>query len=82
MLLFFFIAGLPDLDTVRAFVAQGNQAVTYGAGTWHAPMVALHSTLDFAVLINENGVPEEDCQEVYMDPGIRIRYASKSDYKL
>lgn len=28
------IAGLPDLDTVRAFIANGNQAVTYGVGEY------------------------------------------------
>lgn len=66
--------GTPDLNTVEAFVAKGNQAVTYGAGTWHAPMIALDGTIDFGVLINENGVPEEDCREVYMNPGIKIEF--------
>lgn len=67
--------GLPDLSTVRAFIATGAQAVTYGAATWHAPMVAIDSTTDFAVLINENGVPEEDCQEVYYTPGFRVDFS-------
>lgn len=26
--------GLPDLINIKAFVASGSQAVTYGAGTW------------------------------------------------
>jgi ureidoglycolate lyase len=33
--------GLPDLKNLRAFVASGTQAVTYGAGTWHAPMIVI-----------------------------------------
>lgn len=59
--------GLPDLEGVRAFTCKGNQAVTYGAATWHAPMIALGAETDFAVLIHENGVPAEDCEEVYLD---------------
>ncbi|KAI1362701.1 ureidoglycolate hydrolase [Xylaria arbuscula] len=59
--------GLPDVRGLRAFVASGEQAVTYGAGTWHAPMVALgpaESTIDFVVVQFANDVPIEDCQEV------------------
>ena len=61
--------GLPDLKGLRAFVATGNQAVTYGAGTWHAPMAALGpagSAIDFVVTQSANGVPVEDCQEVVL----------------
>ncbi|KAK4654346.1 hypothetical protein QC762_403080 [Podospora pseudocomata] len=60
--------GLPDLSGLRAFVATGKQAVTYGAGTWHAPMVAVGkpgTALDFLVVQFANGVGEEDCQEIY-----------------
>lgn len=60
-------SGLPDLSGVRAFLCRGDQAVTYGASTWHAPMIALGATTDFAVLIHENGVSDEDCEEVYLD---------------
>ena len=61
--------GLPDLTRLRAFVATGSQAVTYGAGTWHAPMAALGpagSAIDFVVTQSANGVPIEDCQEVVL----------------
>ncbi|KAF4464420.1 ureidoglycolate hydrolase [Fusarium albosuccineum] len=57
--------GLPDLKGLRAFVATNRQAVTYGAGTWHAPMVALgkeETTLDFLVVQFASGVADEDCQ--------------------
>ncbi|KAF3760826.1 hypothetical protein M406DRAFT_93660, partial [Cryphonectria parasitica EP155] len=57
----------PDLSGLRAFIATIDQAVTYGAGTWHAPMVALGpegSAVDFVVTQFANGVGNEDCQEV------------------
>ncbi|KAI5922066.1 putative ureidoglycolate hydrolase [Camillea tinctor] len=61
--------GLPDLRALRAFVATGAQAVTYGPGTWHAPMMALGApgeALDFLVVQFANDVPVEDCQEVVL----------------
>ncbi|KAJ4396483.1 hypothetical protein N0V93_000702 [Gnomoniopsis smithogilvyi] len=61
------VASPPDLLGLKAFVATTNQAVTYGAGTWHAPMVALGpegSALDFVVTQFKNGVGSEDCQIV------------------
>ena len=57
--------GPPDLDNLRAFLAHGGQAVTYGSGTWHAPMVVVgEKRIDFVVIQFCNGVPMEDCQEV------------------
>ena len=57
--------GLPDLDNIRAFIVRGDQAVTYGPGTWHAPMVVLgEKAIDFVVVQYVNGVAIEDCQEV------------------
>jgi len=58
-------AGLPDLSRLKAFIARGDQAVTYGPGTWHAPMVVLgQRPIEFVVLQFANGVGIEDCQEV------------------
>lgn len=57
--------GLPSLKGVRAFLARGNQAVTYAAGTWHAPMIVLgKKQIDFVVTQHSNGVSDEDCQEI------------------
>lgn len=59
--------GLPDVRGLKAFVAGPHQAVTYGAGTWHAPMVVLGepgTKLDFVVFQFASGVPDEDCQLV------------------
>ncbi|KAI0413834.1 ureidoglycolate hydrolase [Xylaria grammica] len=64
--------GLPDVRRLKAFVATGEQAVTYSAGTWHAPMIALghlDSTIDFVVVQFANDVPLEDCQEVALEDG-------------
>lgn len=57
--------GGPDLDNIQAFIARGDQAVTYGPGTWHAPMVVLGTkAIEFVVVQYANGVGLEDCQEV------------------
>ncbi|OAA66633.1 ureidoglycolate hydrolase [Niveomyces insectorum RCEF 264] len=64
--------GPPDVRGLRAFVARGDQAVTYGAGTWHAPMAALGTpgtALPFFVFQYANGVDDEDCQEIVLDSG-------------
>lgn len=59
--------GDPDLSNIKAFIARGDQAVTYGAGTWHAPMVVLgEREIEFLVVQYANGVPDEDCQETDM----------------
>ncbi|KAF1824463.1 ureidoglycolate hydrolase, partial [Dissoconium aciculare CBS 342.82] len=57
--------GGPDLDRLQAFVLRGDQAVTYGPGTWHAPMIVLgRRMIDFVVVQHANDVPLEDCQEI------------------
>jgi ureidoglycolate lyase len=62
--------GLPDLTRLEAFVATSSQAVAYGAGTWHAPMVVVGgSPVSFVVVQYANGVGIEDCQEVTWDSG-------------
>lgn len=56
--------GLPDLRKVKAFLADGSQAVTYAAGTWHAPMVVVgEKPISFVVVQFANGEGVEDCQE-------------------
>jgi ureidoglycolate lyase len=57
----------PDLSRMKAFVAHGDQAVTYGPGTWHAPMAVVgQRRVDFVVTQFVNGVPDDDCQEVLL----------------
>lgn len=63
----------PDLNNIKAFIARGGQAVTYGAGTWHAPMVVLgQRRVDFVVVQFVNGVDEEDCQEAAFKEGVMV----------
>ncbi|KAL4784686.1 ureidoglycolate hydrolase [Aspergillus varians] len=63
----------PDLSRLRVFVACGGDAVTYGAGTWHAPMVVVgERRVDFVVVQFVNGVAEEDCQEVCFGEGVVV----------
>ncbi|KAK4611950.1 Ureidoglycolate lyase [Fulvia fulva] len=65
--------GEPDLQNMRAFIARGDQAVTYGPGTWHAPMVVLgKKDIDFVVVQYANGVAIEDCQEVDVREDIAV----------
>jgi ureidoglycolate lyase len=60
--------GPPDLANLRAFMAHGGQAVTYAAGTWHAPMVVVGmNRVDFVVAQFCNGVPAEDCEEMELE---------------
>ena len=57
----------PDLSNIHAFLARGNQAVTYGVGTWHAPMIVLgRSRVDFVVTQFVNGTGD-DCEEVAVE---------------
>ena len=45
--------------------------MTYGIGTWHAPMVVLgEERIDFVVVQWVSGVGEEDCQEVVFGGGL------------
>lgn len=68
----------PDLKNARAFVAHGGQSVTYGAGTWHAPMVVVgNRRVDFMVVQFVNGVADEDCQEAAFGEGIVVDLGRK-----
>ncbi|KAI9734365.1 MAG: Ureidoglycolate lyase [Cirrosporium novae-zelandiae] len=59
----------PDLPQLKAFIAHGGQAVTYGAGVWHAPMAVIgKGPIDFVVVQFANGVGLEDCEEVELGP--------------
>ncbi|PLB44776.1 putative ureidoglycolate hydrolase [Aspergillus steynii IBT 23096] len=73
------IQDTPDLKNLRAFVARGGQAVTYGAGTWHAPMAVVGKRrVDFVVAQFANGVGDEDCQEAAFGEGIVVELGESS----
>ncbi|CAF9903820.1 MAG: hypothetical protein GOMPHAMPRED_000563 [Gomphillus americanus] len=59
---------VPEVNRLRAFLAHGRQAVTYGVGVWHAPMVVVgKDVVGFVVTQWANGVANEDCQEMYLE---------------
>ena len=65
--------GAPVLDELTAFKCRGDQAVTYRAGTWHAPMVVVgEDKVDFCVFNAENGTAM-DCEEAVVDSGVAVR---------
>ncbi len=43
--------GDPDLNNVRAFLADGCQGITYRRGTWHHGMTVLDDVAKMAVLM-------------------------------
>lgn len=75
-------AGLPDVPKIRAFMARGSQAVTYGVGIWHAPMTVVGGkAVDFVVVQHVNGVSNDDCDEIRFlctqEKGLRIHIIPK-----
>lgn len=54
----------PDMSTLKAYIASSTQGINYRAGVWHHPMIALENETDFACLVHESGIPEQDCNEV------------------
>jgi ureidoglycolate lyase len=79
---FFPLDGLPYLVVVaepgdapwgsrmRAFRAAGNQGVNYRRGTWHHALLALGRACHFLVV--DRGGSEENCDEVVVEPGVRV----------
>lgn len=68
---------LPIPSSIKAFTVNGNQAVTYSPGTWHAPMIVIDQSvqfIDFTVIQYENSIPNDDCQECYFSSGFTIDY--------
>lgn len=62
----------PDLTRLHAFIGRGDQAVTYGVGTWHAPMVVVgRRRVDFVVVQFVNGTAD-DCEEVEVGEEVTV----------
>lgn len=59
--------GRPDLDRVQAFLANGNQGLTYRADTWHHGLTVFDSVARFAVLMWQAG-DDQDEEFVDIDP--------------
>jgi len=52
--------GGPDIARARAFLARGDQGVTYGVGVWHHPFTVLDRTARFAVFMWRDGTAADD----------------------
>ena len=66
----------PDLNTLQAFITNGEQGVHYKKGVWHFPLISIENNEQFIVLdrtdcgIKENKIVE--CIEHYFDADIKI----------
>jgi ureidoglycolate lyase len=59
----------PTVDTLRVFLARGEQGVNYAPGVWHHPLLALEAVSDFLVV--DRAGPGHNCDEVLIDaPGL------------
>jgi len=56
--------------SIRAFLAKGNQGVSYRPNTWHHALIAIGRTSHFLVV--DRGGPGENCDEVAVDPGVVV----------
>ena len=52
--------GGPDLARAEAFVAGGDQALTYAPDVWHHPLLALDRPARFALLTHRDGGKQDD----------------------
>jgi ureidoglycolate lyase len=66
--------GKPDMARARAFVVPGGTAITYAAGSWHHPMIALDRPACFSVLMWRDGTPE-DMETVTLDASFELTEA-------
>ena len=62
--------GSPWGSRIRAFRAAGNQGVSYRRNTWHHALLALGQTCHFLVI--DRGGPEENCDEVVVEPAVVV----------
>lgn len=60
----------PDPETIRAFIAQGNQGINYHRGTWHHPVLALADEDEFLVVDRDGERP--NCEEYHFPAHIEI----------
>jgi ureidoglycolate lyase len=60
----------PWLTRLRAFHAAGDQGVSYRRNTWHHALLAMGRSSRFLVV--DRGGAGENCEEVAVDPAIRV----------
>lgn len=52
--------GGPDMTRARAFLAQPDQGVTFGADVWHHPFTVLDRPARFAIFMWKDGTSADD----------------------
>ncbi|MGM4887423.1 ureidoglycolate lyase [Tardiphaga sp. 20_F10_N6_6] len=52
--------GLPDVATLRCFIAGAHQSVTFARNVWHHPMTVLGAAMEFAVAMGMTGRQDDD----------------------
>jgi ureidoglycolate lyase len=57
---------MPDLSTLKCFIASAQQGVNYAKGTWHHPLLALQDG-DFLVVDRAGPAGEVNCVEVVLN---------------
>ncbi|CUS07638.1 unnamed protein product [Tuber aestivum] len=63
----------PRIENAEAFLVHGKQGVSYGVGTWHAPIVVLgKEDVQFAVVVDTNGDPRDDTEEVEVEGKVTV----------
>lgn len=55
--------GLPDLESLQAFIAAPHQGVCYRPGIWHHRLTALDAAAEFAVFMGKTRRNDDD--EIY-----------------
>jgi ureidoglycolate lyase len=52
--------GLPDVASLRCFIAGAHQSVTFARNVWHHPMTVLGAAMEFAVAMGMTGRQDDD----------------------
>ncbi|KAK9462224.1 ureidoglycolate hydrolase [Lipomyces oligophaga] len=68
--------GMPDLSTVKAFIARGGQSVTYGAAVWHGGTCSLQDHLDMTMIMYSNGVAADELELVSIENGMKVEWTA------
>lgn len=66
--------GMPDLASLRAFVAGGGQAINYDANVWHAPRTAVCEPGEFIMFRWDDG-SEDDTEWTQLSTPVTVTFA-------
>ena len=61
----------PDLEGLRAFVAEPGQGVIYGPGVWHMPLIVFGTPAEFVMFVWEDDT-KDDCVVARLSEPVEI----------